>query len=357
VSVLGKVEHVERLDKASLLIEGVLDDELSSFRFSLHDGILFGDIRPSDGTQFQVVYLGAGLYEIRELDPNAFPSCGVGPSEANFDDRREPSDPRESSVSPETPMRSRVELTTDPDATMSPLTDPSGTIDVLVVFTPAAKTAVGGDSAIRALINLAITETNQAYYRSQISTRVRLVAVREVAYRESSSFSTDLDRLTGRTDGFMDSVHALRNSYGADLVSLITNNDALCGLAWQMTSVSTAFRPWGFSVVNWSCATGNYTFAHELAHNQGSAHDRANADLAGAYPNSYGWRFYGASGRRYRTIMAYEPGARIQRFSNPNVLYDGVPTGVQFKGLGANNASSINRTASTVANFRLHVVP
>jgi peptidyl-Asp metalloendopeptidase len=81
------------------------------------------------------------------------------------------------------------------------------------------------------LINLAVAETNTAYSRSAVIPRLRLVHQEEVSYTESGDFSTDLNRLTNPSDGFMDNVHALRNAHGADLVSLIIEGASLCGLA------------------------------------------------------------------------------------------------------------------------------
>lgn len=84
----------------------------------------------------------------------------------------------------------------------------------MVVYTPAGRAAGGGTTAMNALINLAIAETNTAYLRSGVIPGLRLVHTEEIAYAESGNFSTDLSRLTNPSDGFMDNVHALRNGYG-----------------------------------------------------------------------------------------------------------------------------------------------
>ena len=70
------------------------------------------------------------------------------------------------------------------------------TFDVMVVYTPAARAGAGGTTAMNALINLAVAETNTAYLRSGVFPRLRLVHTEEVAYTESGNFSTDLNRLT-----------------------------------------------------------------------------------------------------------------------------------------------------------------
>jgi hypothetical protein len=51
-----------------------------------------------------------------------------------------------------------------------------------------------------------------------------------------NSFEEDLNRLTHPSDGFIDNVHALRNSYGADMVSLFRAPGSLCSIAWLMTT-------------------------------------------------------------------------------------------------------------------------
>ena len=120
-----------------------------------------------------------------------------------------------------------------------------------------------------------------------------------------------------------------------------------------MTSVAPYFESYAFSVVGWRCATGYYSFAHEMGHNMGSHHDRANASGPGAYDYSHG---YQAPDEAFRTIMAYNcPGEcpRVNYWSNPAVSYGGQPTGVVHTAPdSADNRRSLNNTAYTVANFR-----
>jgi hypothetical protein len=104
-----------------------------------------------------------------------------------------------------------------------------------------------------------------------------------------------------------------------------------------------------FSVVSRNCATGYYSFAHELGHNLGCQHDHANAGN-GAYSFSYGHR---SSGNQWRTIMSYAPGTRIQHFSSPDVVYAGEPTGVpEGNANAADNAETIRTLAAAMSAFR-----
>jgi hypothetical protein len=331
----GQVESVEERSPSSYTLAGKLANAPeSSFAISVEDDVLVGNFRNGHGQFYQVRYWGNGLHVIRSVDESQFPPCATGPEHLVATSDSAANDSRSTSA-----------VAAEPDT--------GTTIDVMVVYTPAARTAVGGTTAMNALINLAVDESNVAYRESRINPRLRLVHRAEVSYTESADFSTDLNRLTSPTDGFMDNVQSLRNTYGADMVSLWINNSASCGIGWLMTSLSSSFESRAFSVVHHDCATGYYSFAHELGHNMGCHHDRANANSVPLYPYAYGWRFIGNSGAEWRTIMAYAPGTRIQRFSNPDVLYDGQPTG---RPVGyadqANNALCINNVAYTVANFR-----
>jgi hypothetical protein len=168
-----------------------------------------------------------------------------------------------------------------------------------------------------------------------------------IGYNEPSSFSQILTDLRATNDGDMDNVHQLRDQYGADVVAMICQNGQYCGIAYLMTNVSSSFASSAFSVTNYSCATGYYSFGHEIGHNMGSNHDPQNAS-SGAYSYSFGFR---TSNNQYRTIMAYSPGLRIKRFSSPNVTYNGFVMGDNNQ----DNARSMNNASDTIANWRTTV--
>lgn len=241
------------------------------------------------------------------------------------------------------------------DPARGPDSDDGTQVDVLVVYTPASGQRYGGQAGIESLINQAIAETNQAYANSEIFTQLNLVHTAEVDYTESGNMSTDLSRLRSTSDGYMDNVHALRDAYKADMVSLIEESINYCGIAYLMTSLSNNFKVSAFSVVYSQCATGYYSFGHELGHNMGSHHNRANASGPGVLPYSFG---YWATNETFRSIMAYNcPSGctRIRHFSNPDVYYNGLPTGMDDDvdpAHSADNARSINEAKVTIANWR-----
>jgi len=231
--------------------------------------------------------------------------------------------------------------------------DSGAIIDLMVVYTDDSRLNAGGTTNMVNLINLAVSETNNGYERSNIIQRMNLVHTAEVSYADDSSFNwnTALNNLTNN-DGVIDEVRLWRDTYGADLVVLIVNNVTYCGIGWLMTPTYT-YDSVGFSVVSRSCATGYYSLAHETGHNMGAHHDRANASGTAMYSYSYG---YQAPNFAFRTIMSYNCSTycpRINNWSNPEIYYDGLPTGVNYLASNsADNRMTLNNTAGIVANFR-----
>lgn len=222
-------------------------------------------------------------------------------------------------------------------------------VDVVTAYTPEARQGAGGTSKILALIDLAVLETNLSYDNCEAGIELRLVHADEVDYTESGSMSTDLSRLRAKTDGHMDEVHAWRDAYGGDAVSLIVNGGGYCGIAYLMTNVSQGFQSSAFSVTARGCATGYYTYGHELGHNFGCAHDKANA--GGASKNyAYGYR---TPNNLYRTVMAYSPGSRKPIFSSPDHLWNGYVMGVANS---EDNSRALTLNAPTIASWRDTVV-
>lgn len=215
-------------------------------------------------------------------------------------------------------------------------------IRVLVAYTPSARSAVGD---ITGLINLAVAETNQGYSNSGVAITLQLASTVAVTYTESGSFSTDLSRFRGTTDGYMDSIHTTRNSTAADVGVLIINNSSSCGLASGIgSSASTAF-----AAVHYSCATGYYSFGHEIGHLQSARHDPATDPSTSPYAYGHGYR---SPTSAWRTIMAYACSnncARINYWSNPAKTYNSQAMGTTAT---SHNQRVLNNTAATVSAFR-----
>lgn len=215
-------------------------------------------------------------------------------------------------------------------------------IRVLVAYTPSAASASGD---IVGLVNLAVAETNQGYSNSGVAITMQLASRVAVSYTESGSFSTDLSRFRGTSDGYMDSIHTTRNSSAADVGVLIINNSSSCGLASGIgSSASTAF-----AAVHWSCATGYYSFGHEIGHLQSARHDPATDPTTTPYAYGHGYR---SPTSAWRTIMAYNCTSgcpRINYWSNPAKTYGGQAMGTTTV---SHNQRVLNNTAAKVAAFR-----
>ncbi len=284
------------------------------------------------GFVYQVRYTGNGLHEVREIDQSAFDDHGA----------LKP-------IPVDLPKTSKD---------FQPQADGPGQIDVLVAYTPAALAGAGGLAGMNTLIALGITETNDAYAASGVTQRLRLVNSMQVAYVDSGDMGTDLTRLQVPNDGFLDEVHPARDLYGADFVSLWVENDGGgCGIGYLMSTISSAFAGNAFNVTSRNCATGNYSFGHELGHNMGLRHDAfVDTNTTTPFPYAHG---YVDLVNKFRTVMSYNDQCaasgfnctRIKGFSNLTQLYDTKAMGSAT----ADNATVLNATASTTANFRAAV--
>ena len=227
--------------------------------------------------------------------------------------------------------------------------------DLLVVYTPASAARYGA-ATLESKIVAAVNAANQAYLNSGVNITLNLVGLQQVDYSEAATITDSLYDLRGTSDGKMDSVHKLRDSLGADLVSLISENSDACGVGFLMRSESTSFASSAFNVVRSGCLS-QHSLAHEIGHNQGNMHDRTSSSYGGTFEYSYGHRRCASDGTGFRTVMSYScsGASRVTQFSNPSVTYNGYPTGISYEGDPANsaeNARSMNLTADTVASFR-----
>lgn len=315
-------------------IDGMADSQVIIVRYG---DVVAGNITTSNGGVYQIRYAGNRYHVVREMDLRAFPAAhpAAGLPEKDLINAA--------------PTR-RYDVSNAPPSHE----DSDSAIDVMVLYTPAARSAVGGTSAIHALIELAVAEANEGYANSDVTQRLRLVHTEEVAYTEpkNSTFTKALQALTLDSDGQMDEIHALRDTHGADLVSLVIDDRNYCGLGWQNNKPSPSDERWAFSVVMHACIAGNYSLAHELGHNMGAKHDRLNANDSGL-PYAYG---YQDSSEDFRTIMAYNCDSwcpRINHWSNPRVTVNGKPTGVDQSDLdAADNHLALDKTYKTVARWR-----
>ncbi|WP_051234582.1 carbohydrate binding domain-containing protein [Marinimicrobium agarilyticum] len=233
-------------------------------------------------------------------------------------------------------------------------------VDVLVLYIDEAQqTSAGRD--IEARIGAYISYNNQAFENSNVDMRLRLVGAEKVDLDYTYVTSENLGALRSNS-----TVAALRQEYGADLVTLLNlrqpmSGGYICGIG---------YIPWGdasngrlasnagsaaFSLVGVDC--GLSTFAHELGHNMSLGHSYVQNSGGGVWEWARG---HGVQGL-FSTVMAYPQsyGTRnqIQIFSTPDVVdCSGQPCGVdRSQPQGADASRSLNNLAQQIADFMPHV--
>ncbi|TQV88752.1 proprotein convertase P-domain-containing protein [Aliikangiella coralliicola] len=280
-----------------------------------------------DGKLFKIRPLANGIHEIIEVNEADMPM-------------EHP--PGEMQVLEQTANESAMINSLNLDAAIAPQASANAPdIKILVAYTAAANAQV---SDMQGLIELAVAETNTGYTNSAVDATVTLVHTYQVSYTESN-FSTDLAYFRNDNDGVMDEVHGKRDQYGADIAVIITNVSDYCGLASAIgASSSTAF-----AAVYHGCATGYYSFGHELGHLQSARHNPEADPTNSPYAFGHGYQYTSGG---WRTVMAYNCSpscTRINWWSNPNKTRNGVAMGTSSR---HDNARVLNLTAATMAGFK-----
>ena len=328
------VEHVEPTSSGHALWGRLEGEELGTMTMVVNGSIVVGTVRTPSAV-YTIRTAGDGTYVIRQVDESSLPPLGE-PLEDNL-----------------------FSGDTNTDAN-DPQADDGSQIDVMVVYTPLVRRQQGGRAAIEALIDLLVTETNQAYENSGVIHRIRLVLREEVDYVEDGDSSIDLDRLASYPDEYMDHIHMLRDLYAADLVHILVGRSDFGGLAQRGGEFGLTA---GFV---------GLTFTHELGHNMGLRHDRYTSGVPRTgfrygYVNQRAFEPGAPVSARWITIMAYgrqcsEVGhfgcPQVAYFSNPELTYNGDPMGVPFDhpSTGADGPADavrgLNERREITANFR-----
>ncbi len=237
--------------------------------------------------------------------------------------------------------------------------DPAGQIDLLILYTDDAQQFMENNSSTGAFIAEIVNRSQTAVDNSNISFDFNLVHSARTGYNEDPNNSSQtLDHLTNDGDGHMDQAHDLRDEHGADLVALLASVDDVGGIAWLIND-SAGAPDFGFSVNRVQQLHFTYTLAHELGHNMGNHHSRNQSASpapasGGVFDYSTGWRWTGSNGVGYVSVMTYEEGDfETPYFSNPNVNYNGAPTG-SYSGTyaPADNARSMREMQEVIADYR-----
>ncbi len=240
-------------------------------------------------------------------------------------------------------------------------------IDVMVLYTNIAFSEVGSLANMQNLIAIGMAMGNDAHDNTETGISIHLVHSALLDYNDDLSKSKNqlLDYLTDN-DGIMDEAHTLRDTYGADFVSLIIGNGASSsggGLGWTLQSLSGR-ADLAFSVLDENIYDG-YSPIHEIGHNMGLDHapDQINSSPGPTgLPignDAAGWHWHPTAGQPgYCSVMAYNNGfyyldgldhARVGLFSDPNRYHETKKTGDDTL---ANNARVLRLLKNIYANYR-----
>lgn len=241
------------------------------------------------------------------------------------------------------------------------------TIDVLVLFTPAANSVPGSNTSKAAK---GIEHFNQVLANSHVNNfRANLVGTVGVSFLETSSAGADATALATGTAIFELSpgtrdVTQLRNDFAADIVIMMTNGNYNSSTT---NGAAAAFGPsesMAAAIVEKDNIT---TMAHELGHLFGCRHETCNfvAELISStalcdntagpdHPHFFRTGCKPFRQRRRTEMWSYPNGNgnRIPHYSNPDVEYQGT---INKKATGTssrNNAARMRNGACAVSAFR-----
>ncbi len=230
-------------------------------------------------------------------------------------------------------------------------------VRVLVLFTPAANAAANGNQTAVDFIN----QANQALRNSAISAEqltFQLAAVQQfngindqINVNNNGTATAEALRTALNSNGQVEDLRA--NNFDADLVVLLTNNPIMGNNNAGITGIANLHnlndRTRAHSVVQ--ILTGaRFTFVHEMAHNFGCKHDADNATAEGLTVYAKG-RAWTENGINRRTIMATAGvNERIQFFSNPNVRFNNIATGVANQ---QDNARQLKAQALKISRYEV----
>jgi hypothetical protein len=259
---------------------------------------------------------------------------------------------------------------------MASTLDDETTIDLMIVYTPAAVDWSLNSSfgSMGAVIAQSMNLSQGALDNSDIGIELRLVHSHLTDYDELNDGTTSNSRLRRLTSsptyrpaswsddfGYMDEVHILRDQYGADLVAGFFNVSDTGGLAWVLSN--TGGSPLiGFSLNRVQQIATGYTLIHEIGHNMGNLHARnqttqAAGAVGGIFHYSVGYRWETVNGN-YNTVMAYSQGfQQAPLFSSPDLTFGGTPAGTYEPGVGpTDNRRSMREIKRAIASYRPTVI-
>lgn len=186
-------------------------------------------------------------------------------------------------------------------------------------------------TTVAAKINNVIAVANTSMVNSLLNVRIDLVGSRMVVYDDTISNDQALNDLSNNV-GVFERVPGKRARLGVDLFTFVRPMGSAitsCGVAWVGGENGTPMTlDTGYTVIAEEDLTSlasdrrqcnDTTLAHEVGHNLGNMHDRANSDSVGHFSYSYGYcqPIADSNGDILGDVMSYCKNQPI--YSTPNV--------------------------------------
>lgn len=241
---------------------------------------------------------------------------------------------------------------------------PEQPIDVLIVYSPQALAASGGDvTALENQLSNAVFGATVTLANSQVPVEARLVAV-EAAPATLNEAGTTLDYTNAVNNA---DLAARRRFWAADVVTYLTSvgmngANTYCGVTSRMRLGNALgygydYAPNAVNVVTWQCGVQNNDLSHEMGHNSGLDHNPESTSGTPAI-NLYPFAFGHSVNGQFRDDMGQSNATlcpqgcpRQMFFSDPSQTFNSVARGVAGARDNAQTYRRMFRCVNTFAEY------